>query len=162
MNDQTNCHDQQACRERAKTGRQQKATARANHDDDEYNFHPFEHHGFECRKTRNPVEVCLLAQCCALKLRLLFRKGVGFVVQGNDARPPQNGFPQPAQAEQEKENADHQLQSVERHLAQNGTKDQDDQGQHRQRRAGAEEGWTPPAHRGDSENDCEGLHHFNQ
>ena len=106
-----------ARRQRAKTGGPQKAAAGADGDDDEYDFEPFEQDPLECGQAGDPIERLVLPAGDRRQLGGLRRENRILVVQRDDARRSKNGLTQPSHPEQQQQNADDELQEVERHAA---------------------------------------------
>src|SRR3546814_21101323 len=82
----------------------------------------------------------------------LFRSGGEdrvLVVQRDDAGRPESCLAQPADAEQQQQDADDQLQQVERHAVEQGTENEDDGPKHAERSGSAERRGTPAAQGGD-------------
>jgi hypothetical protein len=92
--------------------------SRTDGDDHEHHFNALEHHRLEGGQTGDPIGVGLVPPCFFLKGHLLVGEGALFVVQRDDPGRSKDCLAQPAQAEQQKQHADAELQQVDGHLIQ--------------------------------------------
>ena len=89
-------------------------------------------------------------------------KAAVFVVQRNIARGAQDRLAQPAQAEQQEQNTDGELQHIERHAVEQGAQRNDDDGEHQKPGNGAEARRPPAAHNNDGKHDGQRLDRLDQ
>jgi hypothetical protein len=103
------------------------------------------------------VATSLLAQFC----RLGGECG-GLIMQRDNARRAQDRLAQPAQAEQQEQDADDELQRMQRDTIEQRSEREDDKRQHDQPGEDAESGWPPAAHDGDGQHDRQRLDRLDQ
>jgi hypothetical protein len=84
------------------------------------------------------------------------------VMQGDHADRAQDRLAQPAQAEQNEQEADDVLQHMDRYQAKKRTEDGDERRQGDEGCRRAEEGGAPALDEADGEHDREGLHHLDE
>ena len=131
-------------------------------DHDEGDFQPFEDDGLERREAGDPVGAGLPPVGLVAKRSALPGKDRVLVVQGNEAGGAQHRLAQPAQAEEQQEDADDELQKMKGDAVEQGTQRCDQQGEKPQAGQGAEDSGPPATQRADGEHDREGLDDLDQ
>ena len=96
---------------------------------------------------------CALAAFGFGQFARLARKGGVLVVQSDDPDRAQDRLAQPAQAEQEQQDADDELQGADRNGAHQRPEDGDDERERRERSRGAGQRRAPAARKSDGEHD---------
>ena len=91
------------------------------------------------------------------QLRRLRRVDFCFIVEGDNPCGAQNGLAQPAHSEQQKQDADRELQKVERNTIEQRPERQDDERKQREPRNCPKPGGTPAANGADGKHDRQRL-----
>jgi hypothetical protein len=141
---------------------QQYAATGADRDDDEDHFKPFQQHRLEACETGQPVEPLLVSPRLFAQFCRFAGEGGCLVVQRNDSGRAQYRLAQPAHAEQQEQNANRDLQHIERHAIKQPAQGDNNEREHEKARDRAETGRPPAAHDGDGKHDGQSLDRFDQ
>ena len=125
-------------------GERDRALRAAEGEDDEHDLEPLEQHALEGEREAVPVDPGALDVRRAACLRELAREDRVLVVQRLVARRAQDRLPQPLQAEDEQQRADHEPQRVDRDRRQRRAEHRHDHRERERRRAEPRER-RPPA-----------------
>ncbi len=140
----------------------EKAATGADGDDDERDLDPFHEHDLERGQAADPVEPMRLSPPGFAQFARLPREGGVLVVQGDDSDRAQDRLAQPAQAEQEREHADNELQAANGNDAHQRPEDGDDQRKRDESGRGAGERRAPATRKSDSQHDGQRLDRLNE
>ena len=133
---------------------------RADGNDDEHHFDPFEQHRLEGGPARQIVGTTVIG--LPPQRGSLLGKGLVFVVQRDDADAAQDRLPEPAHAEQDQKHADHELQNGDRNQRQQRPEGQHQRRQNGQRQRSTRQRRAPAARHADGKHDGEGFDHFDE
>ena len=124
-------------RYRAGAGGNEHSATGTHRNHDEHHFKSFEKDRLEGRDSRDPVEPRLAAACLFAQFRGLGRERRRLIVERDDARRAQDRLSQPPHAEQQEQDANDELQEVQRHMIEQRPERDNNEHQHRQTREDA-------------------------
>jgi hypothetical protein len=107
-------------RYRAGAGGNEHSATGTHRNHDEHHFKSFEKDRLEGRDSRDPVEPRLAAACLFAQFRGLDRERRRLIMERDDPRRTQDRLSQPPHAEQQEQDANDELQEVQRHMIEQG------------------------------------------